>query len=160
MAAGDTLLEFDALANRPPASGFASLGMRGDWPMLLLADAATEIAQFAALVPQHYRGGDLAASCLATADVASGQAKLQLDLYRLAPGDDLAALPAASATVAATATAPSTAGEALAVDFAAASVAGLAAGDWLVARISRLGGDAADTLGGVFELAAVTITEQ
>ncbi|MAT73059.1 MAG: hypothetical protein CMJ58_26545 [Planctomycetaceae bacterium] len=160
MAAGDTLLEFDALANRPPATGFATVSLLGDWPVLVFADGETQAGQFAAFVPGAYRGGALIVAGVATADVTSGVAQLQLDLYRVADGDALGALPTPSATLTTSVSAPTTAGDAVTFAFSAGTMASLAAGDWLVVRVSRIGGDAGDTLAGAVDLLGVTVTEQ
>jgi hypothetical protein len=160
MAIGDTLLMFDPLANRPPTSGYATLDVRGQFVVLDFDATANEQAQFHALVPRHYRGGDIQVLASWTSTSAtSGNVKLRVELTRLASGGNLDSLPSVSATGDLVVAAPATSGNMAVAMFAALSVASLAAGEMLLVRITRLAADGADTMAGDLELIVVEVRE-
>jgi len=58
MASGDTLLIFAALNNEPPASGYATLDVRNNHPVLDFdGGTAHEYAVFSGVMPRRYSGG-------------------------------------------------------------------------------------------------------
>jgi hypothetical protein len=60
MASGDTLLVFTALNNEPPASGYATLDVRNNHPVLDFdGGTAHEYAVFSGVMPRHYGGGGI-----------------------------------------------------------------------------------------------------
>jgi hypothetical protein len=160
MAINDTLLIFDALANQPPTSGFATLDVRGDLLVLDFDASADEQAQFIAKVPSHYKGGDLELEVTWTSTAATtGNAKLRVELTRVAAGDNLDSLPAVAATGSITLVAPAASGVLTASSFAALAVADLVAGDFLRVQMTRLATDGADTMAGDVELVCVEVKE-
>ena len=160
MAVGDTLLIFDPLANRPPASAYATLDVRGEFVVLDFDAAANERAQFHANLPSHYRGGDLKVFVTWTSTSAtSGDMKLRVELTRIASGNNLDALPSPQATVDVTASCPATSGNLALLEVGPLAISGLAAGETLSVHITRLATDAADTMSGDLELVAVEVGE-
>jgi hypothetical protein len=160
MAINDTILIFDALANQPPASGFATLDVRGELLVLDLDESANEQAQFIGMVPSHYKGGDSGVAVTWTSTSAtSGDARLRVELTRIAAGDNLDSLPAVDATGDLTVTAPATSGVVVVSTFAALAVPDLATGDLLRVQVTRLATDAADTMAGDLELVWVEVKE-
>lgn len=57
MASGDTLLSWNALANEPPASSYATLDFRNAHPVLDFDASSNEDAVFSGVMPRHYDGG-------------------------------------------------------------------------------------------------------
>lgn len=160
MAIGDTLLMFDPLANRPPTSGYVTLDMLGQFVVLDFDASANEQAQFHAVVPRHYRGGEIQVLVSWTSTSAtSGNAKLRVELIRLPSGGNLDSLPSVSATGDLVVAAPATSGNIGVATLAALPVSSLTAGEMLLVRITRLATDGADTMTGDLELIAVEVRE-
>lgn len=160
MASGETLLTFDALANRPPASGFASLDLRGEFVVLDFDAATNEKAQFNARVPTHYMGGAVEAAITWTSTSGtSGNVKLRIELTRLAAGANLDSLPSPHASADVTAAAPAVAGNLVVTASGSLVVGNLAAGDLLRVQMTRLASDGADTMAGDCELVALELRE-
>jgi hypothetical protein len=160
MAIGDTLLMFDPLANRPPTSGYATLDLRGQFIVLDFDASANEQAQFHAVVPRHYRGGDIKVLVSWTSTSAtSGNAKLRVELTRLTSSGNLDSLPSVTGSADVVIAAPATNGNVGVAEFAAVAVSDLAAGEMLLVRITRLATDGADTMTGDLELIAVEVKE-
>jgi hypothetical protein len=160
MASSETLLVFDPLSNRPPATDFASVDLRGEFVVLDFDAATNEVAQFHAIVPSHYSGGDLTAVLTwASSTATSGNARLKVELTRLGTGVNLDALPAPDGSAELAVSAPSTSGD-LAVDSAdPVAVSGLTPGDTLRVAVTRLATDAADTMAGDLELVSLELRE-
>ena len=59
MAAGNSLIIFNALANEPPSSNYATLDTRNGQPCLDFDASTDESAIFSGLLPRHYAGGGL-----------------------------------------------------------------------------------------------------
>lgn len=57
MASGDTLYQWHAYNNEPPATNYALLNTRNQHPTLDFDDTTNEDAVFSAIMPQHYGGG-------------------------------------------------------------------------------------------------------
>jgi hypothetical protein len=160
MAIGDTLLMFDPLANRPPTSGYATLDLRGQFVVLDFDASANEQAQFHAIVPRHYRGGDIKVFVSWTSTSAtSGNAKLRVELTRLPSSGNLDSLPSVNGSADLVVAALATSGNVGVAEFTDLTVSDLAAGEILLVRITRLATDAADTMTGDLELVAVEVKE-
>lgn len=160
MASGETLFVFDALANRPPATAFATVDLRGGFVVLDFDDSVDEQAMFHAATPSHYRGGDLTAVLTWTSTSAiSGGVKLIVELTRLGAGTNLDSLPAPSGSVELVVAAPATSGDMVVSQFDPIAVSGLAPGDTLQAVVTRLATDVADTMAGDLELISVELRE-
>ncbi len=160
MAAGDTLLIFDPLANHPPTANFATLDLRGDFVVLDFDASTNESAQFHAVVPSHYRGGELRVVLTGTSSTATtGTAKLRVELTRIAAGDNLDSLPAPDASADLTVACPATCGLLVVSELSLLTAADLAAGEILRVQVTRLATDAADTVAGDWELVAVAVKE-
>jgi hypothetical protein len=160
MATGDSLLVLDPLSNRPPAANFASVDLRGEFVVLDFDDTTNEQAQFYAIVPSHYRGGDLEAMLTWTSSSAtSGDAKFKCELTRLEAGTNLDALPSPDGSDEVTLAAPTTSGD-LVVDLTdPITVSGLTSGETLRVQVTRLATDVGDTLVGDVEIAAIELKE-
>ncbi len=160
MAAGDTLLIFEPLGNRPPASGFATLDLRGEFVILDFDDATNEQARFHAKVPSHFKGGNLKVLVAWTSTTAiTGNIKLRLELTRIPLGANLDALPAAGVSFEIVATCPATSGVLVALESTPLTLTGLAPADLVRLAVTRLATDGADTMAGDWELVAVEIKE-
>ena len=160
MATGDSLVLLGPMGNRPPASGFATLDLRGDFVVLDYDDTTNESAQFDVIIPSHYGGGDLCAKVKWTSSTAtSGNAKLRVELIRLNAGDNLASVPSADDTDDFVVAAPSTSGDLVLDESDEMSVSGLTAGDMLRVVVSRLASDASDTMSGDLELVSFELQE-
>ena len=160
MASGDSLLVLDPLSNRPSAANLATVDLRGEFVVLDFDDTTNEQAQFHAIVPSHYSGGDLEAVLTWTSTTAtSGDAKLKCELTRLSPGANLSALPSPDGSDEVTLAAPATNGD-LVVDLTGSiTISGLTAGEMLRVAITRLATDAGDTLVGDVELVSMELRE-
>lgn len=160
MASGDSLLVFDPLSNRPPATDFATVDLRGEFVVLDFDDTSNEQAQFHAIVPSHYSGGDLKAVVTWTSSAAtSGSANLKCELTRLGAGANLDALPSPDGTEELTIAAPSASGDLLIETTGPVAVSGLVSGETLRVSITRLASDVADTLVGDVELISIEMRE-
>ncbi len=160
MASGETLLTFDPLSNRPPATAFATVDLRGEFVVLDFDAATDEKAHFHAVVPSHYRGGSLVAMLIWTSTTAtSGSAKLRVELTRLGAGVNLDALPAPGGSNDLVVSAPSTSGDLVVDSTDSIALNGLTPGDTLRVLITRLATDAADTMAGDLELVSLELRE-
>lgn len=160
MAIGDTLFVFEPAANHPPSSNYATIDLRGDVLVLDFDASTNEKAQFFAVVPSHYKGGNLEVVMTWTSSTAtSGNIKLQADLTRIAAGDNLDSLPSVDVTETLTAACPATSGLLVQSEFDPIAVSDLAAGDLLRLQITRLASDGGDTMTGDWELVAVAVRE-
>ena len=160
MASGDTLFIFDALANRPPEVNFASVDLRNGFVVLDFDDATNEAAQFFALLPGLYGGGNLQATITwTTTSAAAGNGRLRLEVTLLAAGTNLDSLPAAHDTDDITVGSPAASGDLVQSNSAAIDAGSSAAGDQLLITLTRLADDIADTLTGDIEILTVEIKE-
>lgn len=160
MASGDTLLSFDPLSNRPPATAFATVDLRGEFVVLDFDDSTNEQAVFHASVPSHYSGGDLCADLAWTSSSAtSGNSKLRLELTRLGSGINLDALPTPDGSVDLVVPAPSTSGDLVVSLSGPITVSGLTPGESLRVLVTRLATDASDTMTGDLELVSFELRE-
>jgi hypothetical protein len=160
MASGDSLLSFDPLANRPPTTTFASVDLRGEFVVLDFDDSTSEQATFHAILPSHYSGGDLIAVLTWTSSSAtSGNAKLRLELTRLASGVNLDALPTPDGSIDLVVPAPSTSGDLVVSQSGLVTVSGLMPGETLRVLVRRLAADASDTMTGDLELVSLELRE-
>lgn len=160
MAIGDSLLAADALSNRPPAADFATVDVRGDFVVLDFDDSTAEQAQFHAVVPSHFGGGEIEpVLSWTTSSAVTGNCKFQVELIHLTAGDNLDSLPAASGSSTVTAAAPSASGDVVVTACDSIEVPGLAAGDILQVLLSRQSAEAADTVVGDVELISLELRE-
>ncbi len=160
MASGDSLFVLDSLSNRPPAVGYASVDLRNEFMVLDFDDATNEQAQFHAVVPSHYSGGNLLAFLTWTSTTATtGNAKLRVEATRMPAGTNLDTLPVVGGSSEVTAAAPTVSGELVVSPLPSISLSGLSAGDLLLISFTRLAMDATDTLSGDIEMVVLEIRE-
>jgi hypothetical protein len=57
MSSGNTLVIFHPFDSEPPATGYASLGLRNRHPVLNFDDTVQKAAVFGNVMPQNYSGG-------------------------------------------------------------------------------------------------------
>ena len=160
MASGDSLMTGDALSNRPPQSGYATVDIRGEFVVLDFDDSTNEQAQFHAVVPSHYGGGSLRVVLTWTSTTAvAGVCRFRCELTRLTGGDSLDAPPSPNGSGDLVATAPAASGNLVVSELGPISLSGLQAGEMLLVQLSRLASDASDTLVGDVELVSVELRE-
>lgn len=160
MASGDSLMTADALSNRPPSADFATVDMRGDFVVLDFDDSTEEQAQFQAVVPSHFAGGEIEALLTwTTSSAVTGNCKFEVELVHFAVGDNLDSPPAASGSSQVTTAAPATSGDIVVAVSDSIAVTGLAAGDVLQVLVNRQAADVADTLVGDVELISLELRE-
>lgn len=162
MPSGATLAAFDALASRPPSTGYARLDLRNGRPVLDFGDSSIESTRFAGIAPSGYAGGGATARitfCLT--DATSGKVLWGVALERNQPGAaDLDADsfgPESSAAVDAAPTAGVT--SQANVTLPAAALGGLAAGEPYRLRVRRLADNPSDTAAGDAELVGLELLE-
>ena len=160
MESGDSLMVFDALANRPPESGYAVLDLRGGFVVLDFDDSADEQAVFFSVVPVHYtEGGLLFTLSFTTTSATTGTARLRIEATRIAAGDSLDTLPVPMDTLEFLVSAPAAAGNVVEHTTGTVSATGLTAGEHLRIALTRLATDAGDTLTGDLELISMEVRE-
>ncbi len=160
MASGDSLLVFDPLSNRPPASNYASVDLRNGFVVLDFDDTLNEKALFHAVLPSHYSGGQLLAAVTWTSSSATvGDVVFRVETTRLSSGADLNALSAVDGSGEVTTTAPTTSGQLVVSSSPSLGVGGAVAGELLLVGLTRLASDSADTLVGDVEIVSLEIRE-
>ncbi len=141
MASGNTLLQFAAQDNEPPASNFATLDSRNGHLVLDFDGATDEEAVFSGVLPAHYAGGGLTIETFwAFSSATSGSLRVQAAIERIdassldIDADDFAAFQSAGGT------APGTSGQVIKVTVTMTSGAqmdSLAAGEVFRLKIRR-----------------------
>src|SRR5687768_956206 len=156
MASGDTLAIWGPAAALPPASGYATLDVRGSHLVLDFDAAADESSIFAAVYPGHYGGGDLAIDLLWAATTATSGNVRWLVALENSTDTDMDADGFGTAT-AATAATSATSGmlTKTTLTITAANAGSPVAGEALRLKVTRDADDAADTMAGDAELWAV-----
>jgi len=142
MASGDSLLVFDPLSNRPPASNNASVDLRNGFVVLDFDDTTNEAALFHAVLPSHYGDGQLLAVVTWTSSTAiTGNVLFRVEATRLDSGTNLDTLPAVDGSSDLTTTAPATSGQLVVSQSPSLGVGGAVAGDLLLVGLTRLASD-------------------
>lgn len=112
MASGNTLLQFSALHNEPPATNFATADTRNNHAILNFDATTQEAAIFRGILPRNYAGGGITVYvhwCAASA--TSGTAGWDIAFERIGDGQqDIDADGFATAQVITAATVPATSG--------------------------------------------------
>ena len=167
MPTSKTLCVFDAIAGRPPATGYAQLDLRNNTVVLDFDDATNESIDFVAVLPRAYAGSDLEVVVTwAATSATSGNVVWQAEFERHPIGDathgthDLDADDFGTAATS-TAAAPSNSGELVrtAIGLTASAIDAAEAGETFRLRVSRLAANASDTMNGDGELVAVELRE-
>lgn len=163
MASGNTLAVFTPLHNQPPASNFATLGLRNAHPTLGFDPTTEQSALFGGLLPRAYAGGGITVSVhwmAASATSADTKWGVSFERHQEA-ADDLDSDSFASEQTA-TSTAPGTSGQVRVTTIAftnGAQIDSLAVGESFRLKVSRKAADAADTMAGSAELIRVELRE-
>ena len=167
MSTTKTLSVFDAIAGRPPASGYPQLDLHNDHVVLDFDDSSDESVDFLGILPRGYAGSNLEAVLTwAATSATSGNVVWQAEFERHPIGDathgthDLDADDFGTASTT-TAAAPTGSGELVrtSINIAAADADDPAAGESYRLRITRLATDSSDTAAGDAELVAVELRE-
>lgn len=159
MATGNSLNQFNALANEPPSSSYATIDTRNGHPVLDFDDTATETCHFSAVLPSHYAAGGLTVAIYGMATSAtSGDLVLYASIERFDTDLDSDSFGTAIGTLM---TAPATSGQVFTgqVAFTNTQIDGLTANEPFRIRFTRDGFTATDTMAGDFELLQVRIRE-
>jgi hypothetical protein len=160
MASGDTLAVCNALNGIPPATLFATQGLRNAHPTLEF-DAATAWAiNFEIILPRNYAGGGITANLhWVGASATSGDVVWGIAFERM--NTDIDADSFASQQTA-TGTANGTSGIETVTSIAStngAQIDSAVVGDMVRIQISRVAADAADTMTGNAQLLGVELKE-
>jgi hypothetical protein len=162
MAAGETLLAWNATANHPPASNFATFDTRNTHPVLDFDDTVDENAHFGGVLPRYYNGGGIIVQLVWLATTATtGSCRWAVAFERHQDEvtdldvDDFAAAKTADATPAATNGAP----QYTEISFSNSEIDGLLMSESFRLRVTRQGSNAADTMVGDAELLRVALRE-
>lgn len=165
MASGNTLCVFQALANEPPTSNYATLDTRNAQPCLDFDASTDESAIFSGVLPRHYSGGGLTVALLwAATSATSGTCRWSVAFERQADeAQDLDSDGFATANTAG-ATAPGTSGALQYTEIAftdGAQIDSLAIGERFRIKVIRDadGTSGTDDMTGDAELFAVEIRE-
>lgn len=161
MASGDTLVIFVPYDNEPPASSYATLGLRNAHPTLDFDDTTAEIAVFTGVIPQNYANAvGITVYISAVAVATSGTVGWTVEFERLHSGSDFDTDDFASPQTVTATTVPATSGQLLTLNIAVtkgANMDSIIAGDMFRLRIKR---DVAnDNAVGDVQLLAVEIRE-
>ncbi|MEM9353746.1 MAG: hypothetical protein AAGA92_12095 [Planctomycetota bacterium] len=160
MAAGDTLVAFDALANLPPASNYATLALRGDFVVLRFSSSGNQRAAFVAVAPSVYSGNGVTCVVHYTTETAtSGAALLRLSVTPIAPGESLESPTAAPQNAEATLTAPSAAGDLAEQQSLSMPLSSASKGQHFMLSAERLASDPSDTLADGLEIVSIELKE-
>ena len=160
MASGDTLLIFTPLHNEPPATNYATLGMRNLHPILEFNDTTSWAAVSSAVMPRNYGGGGITVYIHYSAVAAAGDVDWDVSFERIGDqqldvdGDSFAAVQSVDGT-----TVPGTTGLVDIVSIAftdGAQMDSVAVGELFRIKIAR---DIADTAVGNIELHALELKE-
>lgn len=165
MASGDSLIQWTAAANEPPASNFATLDLRNSHAVLDFDDTADEAAVFRGVMPQHYAGGGVTVYVhYAMTSATTGKVRWDARFERIGDGQqDIDSDGFASAQSVNVAAVPGTSGH---VDIQSiaftngAQMDSVAAGESFRLKIERKPSDGTnDTATGDAELLAVELRE-
>ena len=161
MASGNTLIEWTALANQPPASNYATLDTRNSIAVLDFDASTAENAVFVGVMPRHYAGGGVTITIHWMATSATSNSVVWTTAFErmntdedsdsFATGNDSAASNAnGTSGIITAATTTHTDG---------AQMDSVAIGEPFRLKITRKVADANDTMTGDAEIVAVEIKE-
>jgi hypothetical protein len=162
MASGNTLLQFTALHNEPPAANFATLDARNGHACLDFDPTTQEAAIFTGILPRNYAGGGITVYLhWAATSATSGTGGWDVAFERIGDGQqDVDADSFATAQTVTAATVPATSGLVDITNVAVsngANMDSIAVGEMFRLRVRR---DVAnDTAAGDLELYAVELKE-
>ncbi len=160
MAAGDTLVVFDALANLPPASDYAAPVLRGDFVALRFGGAGDQRAVFLAVVPSAYGGNGVSCVVHYTTETATaGAALLQLGVTALVPGESLDNPAAAPQNTQLSLPAPSTAGDLAEQESLSIPLSETVKGQHFMLAVERLASDPLDTVADGLDVISIEVKE-
>lgn len=156
-------LSFKPYDNEPPATNYATLGLRNSRPTLDFDTTTQEAAVFSGVLPTGYAGGGVRVTVFcALATATAGTVGWDVAFERTdANGLDIDADSFATAQTITATTVPSTSGQVLALSVNVANgsdMDGLLAGELFRIRVRR--DVASDTAAGDAQLLAVSIREQ
>jgi hypothetical protein len=155
---------FTALANEPPASGFATLDTRNSHAVLDFDAGTGEYALFRGVLPAGYGGGGVNVKLIwAATSAVTGNVSWYAAFERIAAGAQDIDSDSFGPSVSGVATCDTVSGETTETTIAVSSGANmdsLAAGEMFRLKVLRGAADGADTMAGDAELLAVVVTEQ
>lgn len=162
MASGNTLFQFTAGDNEPPASGYATFDTRNGIRVLDFDAASIEAAIFRGVLPSHYAGGGLTLDLYWMATTAtSGDVKWGVAYEENDPGNNDLDADAFGTESTAIGTTNGTSGKVTktTITITHANMGSPAAGDPFRLKVRRVASDAADTMTGDAELLAAHAKE-
>ena len=164
MAAGNTLITFDAGASSPPVAGYATLDVRNTHFVLDFDPAVNEAIHFEGVIPRHYTGLGITARVywMATQGVGPGfvvawQVKIEKHGHE---GMDLDGDNYTPGGAGGYSTAPAINGQLAYLDMNFSDVAGIVGGEHFRITVTRIANDPSDNLPFDAELLAVELREQ
>ena len=160
MASGDLMVQWGALANEAPASGYATFDQRNGQPCLDHDAAATEGCVFSGILPGNYAGGGLTVYIVWAASTAtSGNVVWGSAIERRNTDNDTDSF---ATQQTATGAANGTSGIFTTTSIAHSSGANmdsLAANEPFRVQVQRLGANGSDTMTGDAEVYSVYVRE-
>lgn len=153
-----TLARWTAADGQPPASGFATLDTRNSILVLDFDSSSTESAVFMGIVPDGavLTSGVSVRLHWAATSATSGNVRWRVEFDRMTTDIDGDSYDTATEATAAT---TGTSGVLTATSITCTTIDSMTAGDPFRVRVSRVGGDAADTMSGDAELIAVELRQ-
>ena len=141
MASGATLVTFHPYQNEPPATVYATAGLRNGHPTLQFDDTTAWAAVFTGILPRNYGGGGITVYVHASAIATSGTMGWTVEIERMDDSSlDIDADSFAGAQTITAATVPATSGQTLVLNVAitaGANMDSLAAGEQFRLRLKR-----------------------
>lgn len=161
MASGDTLAIFHPYDNEPPATAYATAGLRNGHPTLQFDDTTSWAAIFTGILPRNYAGGGLTVYVHASAIATSNTMGWLVAIERIDDSSlDIDADSFASNVTITAATVPGTSGQTLVLNgvfTSGAAMDSLVAGEQFRLKVAR---DVAnDTAVGNTEITMIEIKE-
>jgi hypothetical protein len=161
MAANETLAIWEAIGSTPPAASAATFDVRNGRVVLDFDADANETSYFAAVLPKHFAGGNLACKLhwMATA-ATSGNVRLSAAFERLEAGGPDLDSDGFQTAVEVNGAANAASGKLTMTTLTLAALDGAVAGDAFRLAITRIANDGTnDTMTGDAELLAVEMVE-
>lgn len=163
MSSGDTIAAFKPEGYQYPDANYATIERRNTRFLLNFAKGGNQAAMWRFFVPRHYANGNFSVviEWMAQDFAGAGNVVWQIEFEREDVGTDLDADSFGTAVAGAASAANAVNGKPTYTTIALtrAQADTLTAGEWARARITRLSGNAGDTLNGIAQFAGAEVRE-